>query len=370
MVRDYYIGAMTGTSADGIDTVLVDLTGNRFRRLIRHHHLPYPEPLRRALLRLALETPAITPAEWLDLDVEVANSHSRCISQLLNDVDLGAERVHAIGCHGQTVFHRPNGSRPGSLQLGDPNRIAAACRIAVVADFRRRDLAEGGQGAPLVPAFHHALFAHPTERRCVVNIGGIANITVLPDLRKDHVVGYDAGPGNALMDEWYAQHFGKLYDVDGQWAASGTLQPELLEALLNDRFFQAKAPKSTGRDYFNLRWAKRRFSRLSVLTPADVQRTFCELTATIIARTAKRERVQRLLICGGGSDNGFLVARLRALFDSGPVELTDAHNFPHAQVEAAAFAWLAMRTLAGEAGNLPSVTGARRAVTLGGIYQP
>lgn len=369
-MRDYYIGAMTGTSTDGIDAVLVDLTGNRFRRLIMHHHLRYPESLRKALLELALDTPAITPANWLDLDIEIANSYSRCINQLVRKVDLRPGRVHAIGCHGQTVFHRPTGPRPGSIQLGDPNRIAAACRIAVVADFRRRDLAEGGQGAPLVPAFHHALFAHPTERRCVFNIGGIANITVLPDLREDHVLGYDTGPGNALMDEWHAKHFGKPYDTDGRWAASGTLQPDFLKALLGDPFFRAKAPKSTGRDYFNLAWVQRRFDRFFALPAADVQRTFCELTAILIVRAAEQEKAQRVLICGGGSENGFLITRVRSMFKGGPVELTDAHDFPHAQVEAAAFAWLAMRTIAGAPGNLPSVTGARRAVTLGGIYQP
>lgn len=370
MERDYYIGVMTGTSVDGIDAVLADFTGNRFQRLVFHHHLGYPKPVRDALLELALEMPAIKPATWLDLDIEVAEVSSLCINQLLRKADLEARKVRAIGFHGQTVFHRPAGPRPGTLQLGDPNRIASACHIAVVADFRRRDLAEGGQGAPLVPAFHHAIFADPTERRCVVNIGGIANITVLPNLQEDYVTGYDTGPGNALMDEWNAQNVGTPFDADGQWAASGSLHLELLESLASDPYFQAATPKSTGRDYFNLAWARRRFDRLSALSAVDVQRTLCELTAMTIARAAKQEGAQRLLICGGGSDNGFLIARLRSLFSEGPVELTDVQKFPHAQVEAAAFAWLAMRTLSGESGNLPSVTGARRAVTLGGIYQP
>ena len=368
--RQLYIGVMSGTSMDGIDAVLVDLSGQRFHSVIAHQHNDYPGGLRKHLLQLALESPSVALAEWADLDVTVARAFSCCVKELLRNVSLSPTQVRALGSHGQTVFHRPYGPLRSTLQLGDPNRIASDCGITTVSDFRRRDLAEGGQGAPLVPAFHHALFSRGAERRCIANIGGIANVTVLPDAQEQHVRGYDTGPGNALMDEWCTRHCHQTYDVDGEWARSGILHGQMLEMLLTDPFIAGAPPKSTGRDYFNLSWAQQRYPTLHGLPPSDVQRTFCELTARTIAGAAQTEGAQRLLVCGGGGANRFLMERLRAAFKEGPVELTDAHGLPYMQVEAAAFAWLAMRTLAGRPGNLPNVTGARKPAVLGGIYQP
>ncbi len=363
-----YVGLMSGTSMDGIDAVAVEIVDGGFKRVHSHVTSAYPPQLRDALMKLALESPAITLAQLADLDAAVADCFAQAVDQLLNVAALEAEAIRAIGSHGQTVFHRPNGHASNSLQLGDPNRIAAHTGITTVADFRRRDLAEGGQGAPLVPAFHHALFADDTETRCVVNIGGIANVTLLPDGSREQVRGYDTGPGNGLMDEWSQLHQHKTYDAAGRWAESGHLHAGLYQALHEDAYFSAAPPKSSGRSYFNLRWAKTRFPKLPDLAPADVQRTFCELTATTVAEAAHAGRSQRLLVCGGGSANAFLMQRLRARFGD-RVELTDAHGLDAMHVEAAAFAWLAMRTLAGLPGNLPSVTGAQREVVLGGIYR-
>lgn len=363
-----YIGLMSGTSMDGIDAAAVEIIDGDFKRIHSHVTRAYPRELRDALMRLALASPTITLAQLADLDAAVADCFAEATNQLLKVAGLDAKEIRALGSHGQTVFHRPEGSSASSLQLGDPNRIAAHTGITTVADFRRRDLAEGGQGAPLAPAFHHALFADATEARCVVNIGGIANVTLLPDCSREHVLGYDTGPGNGLMDEWSQQHLHKTYDTAGHWAESGRLHTELYQALYTDAYFSAPSPKSSGRDYFNLNWVKGRFPALLQLEPADVQRTFCELTAATVAAAAQAGRSQRMLVCGGGSENGFLMQRLRACFGD-RVEPTDAHGLDAMHVEAAAFAWLAMRTLSGLSGNLPSVTGARREVVLGGIYR-
>lgn len=359
---------MSGTSMNGIDAVAVEIADGEFKRVHSHVTRAYPLELRDALMRLALESPAITLAQLADLDAAVADCFAQATHQLLNAAELKAEDIRALGSHGQTVFHRPNGHASSSLQLGDPNRIAAGTGITTVADFRRRDLAEGGQGAPLAPAFHHALFADATEARCVVNIGGIANVTLLPDCSREHVLGYDTGPGNGLMDEWSQQHLHKTYDAAGHWAESGHIHTDLYQALYADTYFSAATPKSSGRDYFNLNWAQTRFPALPQLEPADVQRTFCELTAATVATAAQAGRSRRLLVCGGGSENDFLMQRLRACF-GGRVEPTDAHGLDAMHVEAAAFAWLAMRTLSGLSGNLPSVTGARREAVLGGVYR-
>ncbi|TXH03316.1 MAG: anhydro-N-acetylmuramic acid kinase [Nevskiaceae bacterium] len=366
-MRTLAIGLISGTSMDGVDAALCAFEGSRFASLMATHATPYPDALRQRLLRLQRDEPAIPLREYAELDNAVADVFTDAAKALLHAAGAAPNQVRAIGSHGQTVFHDPRGVG-SSLQLGNPNRIAARSGLTTVADFRRKDIALGGEGAPLVPAFHQAVFADAGESRCVVNIGGIANVTCLP--RHDDVRGFDTGPGNGLMDEWIHQHRGEAYDRDGDYAASGTLLQPLLDALLSDPYFALPPPKSTGRGQFNLDWVRQRFVGLDALRPEDVQRTLCELTARSIGDAVRGHapEARRLLVCGGGARNRMLMGRLAALTGL-PVETTGAHGLDADWVEAAAFAWLAVQTLDGLPGNLPTVTGATARTILGGIYR-
>lgn len=359
-----YLGLMSGTSMDGVDAAVCEFRDQRLVRLRGTHTLPYPAPLRERLLQL-VNQPTAPLADLCALDAQIADVFAQAALATLEKSGCSAAQIHAIGSHGQTVFHTP----PVTLQLGDPNRIAAQTGITTVADFRRRDLALGGQGAPLVPAFHQAQFAVADEARAVVNIGGIANLTYLPG-SDEGVLGFDTGPGNGLMDEWTAEKLHQLYDENGAWAQSGQIHDELLAALLAQPYFARRPPKSTGRGDFNLMQCRALFPTLDALKPVDVQRSFCELTARSIADavTQHAPRAQRVLLCGGGVRNNFLVQRMTALLPRQILEPTDAYGLDAQWVEAAAFAWLAMRTLSGLPGNLPAVTGASAPAILGGIY--
>lgn len=350
---------------DGVDAVLIETRAGRFRRVLAHHETRYDEALRASLLQLSTRNIAVPLADYARLDAAVGDSFATAALALLEKAGVARGAVRAIGSHGQTVFHLPGGVHANTLQIGDPARIAARTGIPTVADFRRGDMAAGGQGAPLAPAFHHAAFARAGEFRCVVNLGGIANVTLLDGDDATRVTGFDTGPANGLMDEWSQRCRNQPCDTDGTWARSGQVNESLLTALRADGYFSRPAPKSTGRDYFNLAWVIERHPALEALPSADVQRTLCELTAQTV--TATVGGAQRLLLCGGGARNGFLVERLQANFD-GIVEPVDAHGVDPQHVEGAAFAWLAMRRLRGEPGNLPGVTGARAAVVLGGIF--
>ena len=367
-MRALYVGLISGTSMDGVDAALVEFEGARFSGLLATASATYDVALRTRLLKLQRDEPAISLRELAELDVAVASTFVTAAQRLLADTKLSATAVSAIGSHGQTVFHDPRGVG-SSLQLGDPNLIAARCGITTVADFRRRDIACGGEGAPLVPAFHQAAFGNAHEIRCVVNIGGIANITYIPS-DGAAVIGFDTGPGNGLMDEWVFRQRGAAYDANGDYAASGTVSTALLDALLADPYFSRSAPKSTGRGDFNLDWVQRIFPALGALAPADVQRTLGELSARSIidAVRAHAPGTRRLLVCGGGARNGWLMQRLTELCAL-PTTATDAEGLAAEWVEACAFAWLAMRTVNNLPGNLPSVTGARAACILGGIYR-
>lgn len=368
-MTDLYLGLMSGTSMDGIDAALCEFRGARFLRVRALQSRPYPPALRAQLLRLSRELPALTLEQLARLDHAVAEAFAGAVQDLLRRAKVPGRRILAAGSHGQTVFHDPQGAR-SSWQLGDPSLIAARTGLTVVADFRRADVARGGQGAPLVPGFHHAVLASAREKRCVLNLGGIANITVLPGLAAAKVRGFDTGPGNALMDEWSELRRGQAMDAGGKWAATGEVYPKLLDALLADPYFAAKPPKSTGRSYFNLDWVRRRFPDLATAVPADVQRTLCELTARSVADAIARHAkgTQQILVCGGGALNGFLLERVGALTRV-KIETTQALGLAPQAVEAAAFAWLAMRTLKGLPGNLPAVTGAKHPAALGGIYR-
>lgn len=365
------LGLISGTSQDGIDAVVAEFDGDRWLGLRAQHAGYYPPALRERLLQLSREQTPVSLHDFADLDRQVAEAFASTALELLDQAALRARDIAVLGSHGQTVFHDPEGVR-SSLQLGDPSLIATRTGITTVADFRRKDVALGGQGAPLVPAFHQALFATPAEKRAVLNIGGIANLTLLPASAAEPVRGFDSGPGNALMDEWCEQHLGQPYDQDGHWAASGQINEALLQRLLADPYYALAPPKSTGRGRYRMEALVVSLPEIVRLPAADVQRTLCELTALTAVQALQKEApdTRRLLVCGGGARNRFLMERLGQLASGCSVESTEAWGLHADWVEAAAFAWLAVRRVLELPGNLPAVTGASRATTLGGVFLP
>lgn len=359
------LGLIAGTSADGIDAAIIDCN-TRATKLISCLSTPYQTPLRARILR-ARSKHAIAVEELGSLDLAIADAFAATALALLERNGLKPKDIRALGSHGQTIRHRPDLSTPFSLQLGNPSRLAQQTGIDVVADFRAKDIANGGQGAPLVPLFHQALFAIPTETRGILNLGGIANLSLLDKQTDQPKLGFDTGPANTLLDAWYEHHHEGQYDNQGQWAAGGTVDSLLLSELLAEPYFRESPPKSTGQELFRLEWLPKRIQDLS---PQDVQATLLELTALTI-RDALRNWMpgcQRLLVCGGGVHNITLIRRLRALIEI-PIEATSAYGIDPDCVEAAAFGWLASRCLAGLSGNAPAATGAKAKCILGGIYQ-
>ena len=363
----HYIGLMSGTSMDSIDAVLVHIEKHYPRLLATHSHA-WPEELQQWLQQLR-SNPETSLRELGELDALCGETFAAAAEQLLESAGLSAREVKAIGSHGQTLFHHPHPPAPFSMQIGDPNIIAQRTGITTVADFRRRDMAAGGQGAPLVPLFHREVFRHPERNRAILNIGGIANLTLLP-AASDDVQGFDSGPGNCLMDQWSILHLGRPFDRDGQWAGCGKPVDGLLQALLADPYFSKPPPKSTGTEYFSLQWLRERLGAFPSASPEDVQATLLCLSVESIARALRlwAAGCEEVLVCGGGCHNRRLMDQLDQAL--GPIDLgtTEREGISPDWVEAVAFAWLAARTLAGEAGNLPSATGAREAVVLGGIY--
>lgn len=367
-MSELYIGLMSGTSADGIDAVVVDFTGGN-PRIVAAEEFPLGECIKQKIIDLG--TPSHSEIDIIgQLDRELGILFAGYVNQLLADSGLKATDIIAIGSHGQTVRHRPATSdRPKhqafTLQIGDPNTIAELTRITTVADFRRRDIAVGGQGAPLVPAFHQAIFSSGDKKRAVINIGGMANITILAC--DGPIVGYDTGPGNVLMDGWIHRHHDKNYDANGNWAQGGTCNQQLLAKLLQHPFFAKSAPKSTGREDFNLAWLDLLLTDITY-TAQDVQATLLELTAiTISAELANQDNINEIFICGGGAFNGALMARLEALTHPIPLQNTTMAGVSPQWVEGCAFAWLAKQCIEGLPGNCPAVTGASKAVILGTI---
>ena len=360
------MGLMSGTSADGIDAVLLEFGPEP--RLAATHFTPYAESLRERVRRVASGRYA---ADALDeagsLDTELGELFAAAALALLEKSSTAKERVRAIGSHGQTLRHRPRLAHPFTSQIADPNVIAARTGITVVADFRRRDVALGGQGAPLLPAFHRAAFGHNTEERVVVNVGGIANVTLLSP--QGGVRGFDTGPGNVLMDLVAREELGQPHDADGRAASLGKPDAALLTALTQDPYFHQPPPKSTGPEHFNKGWLETGLDGRKLKTE-DLLATLAELTANTVAGAvqAYASRARQLYVCGGGAHNVHLMARLAAALPEAKVESTVALGIHPDWVEAAGFAWLARETLASRPGNLPGVTGAGKSTILGAIY--
>ncbi|WP_076407646.1 anhydro-N-acetylmuramic acid kinase [Shewanella sp. UCD-KL12] len=370
MNKDYYIGLMSGTSMDGVDAVLVDFSGQQ-PKLIAKHSEPIPKHTLKGLQRLCL--PGSDEVNLLgQLDRNVGQLFALAVNELLCKAEISKQAIIAIGSHGQTVRHMPNLDTGFTLQIGDPNTIAVLTGIDVIADFRRKDIALGGQGAPLVPAFHQQIFSNKDNSRVILNIGGISNITYLPsELHASHqqVVGFDTGPGNSLIDVWcqHAKH--QAYDKDGEWAASGQTDEALLKHLLSHSYFSQTFPKSTGRELFNQAWLEQQLAAFAHLDEADIQSTLLDLTCQSIANdTLALCSHGELFVCGGGAFNSELMRRLKLLLPSYQICTTSELGIAPQWVEGIAFAWLAMRHHKGLSGNLPAVTGASREAVLGALF--
>ncbi len=363
-----YAGLISGTSMDGVEAVLLEISGDRFA-VLDGIHLDYEDDIAARLKRAVTDPGSCDLDELGFLDASIGARFGAAAHALLLKGGVRADAVRAIGSHGQTVLHRPRAALPYTIQIGDPSRIAEITGIDVVADFRRRDMAAGGEAAPLAPAFHLAAFGAAGEDRAVVNIGGIANVTLLKS--DGSVIGFDTGPGNCLMDLWAAEHLGTPYDNDGMLAARGKVQEALLQALMVEPYLALPPPKSTGRELFRRVWLDP-ILRAHPASTAGVQATLCEYTAATIARAlqivpgfAPRE----LLVCGGGAFNKELMRRLAARIPGVRVADTGARGIAPERVEAALFAWLAHRYIEGLPGNLTSVTGARGPRVLGALYK-
>ena len=363
-MSDLYIGLMSGTSLDGADGVLVDFSGSKLKVLANATE-DFPSDFRAELLALNLPSGNELHRSALVAN-QLAEAYAKVVTSLLHDANLAAKDIQAIGAHGQTVRHQP--ALGYTTQLNNPAVLAERTGIDVVADFRSRDVAAGGQGAPLVPAFHQSVFGKPDVTTLVLNIGGISNLSVLP--AADEVLGFDCGPGNALMDAWCLQHTGQRFDDGGRWAASGQIIPELLTSLLDEKYFVLPPPKSTGRDLFSMNWLAGKLQPFASQRAVDIQNTLTEFTANCCVVSVKSyiNHSNELIVCGGGAFNNYLMQRLQTGLLSLKVVSSSSRGLPPLQVEAAAFAWLARQTTLRLPGNLPGVTGAKGLRVLGAVY--
>ncbi|WP_312708432.1 anhydro-N-acetylmuramic acid kinase [Stenotrophomonas sp.] len=362
-----YLGLMSGTSADGIDAALVQFPVAGGCHFVHGLTARWEPVLRARLVALGEGGPLQSLEELGELDARIAIAFAGAANQLLDEASVDRAQVRAIGSHGQTVRHRPLAEPAFTVQLGDGNRIAELTGITTVCDFRRRDVAAGGHGAPLMPAFHLAMLGAADEDRAVLNLGGIGNLTLIP--RQGAVRGFDTGPANALMDAWCQRHTGRSFDADGAFAASGAVDDSLLAAWRADPWFDLPPPRSTGREQFHLAWAEAHMGE-GQFSAADVQATLLELTAMTVADAllAQQPGTRRVLVCGGGVHNAQLMRRLGARLPGVRVESSARHGLDPEYVEAMGFAWLAQRTMEGLPGNLPAVTGAQGPRILGAIH--
>lgn len=371
-MSEYYVGLMSGTSMDGVDAVLVNFKHHQ-PQVIATHDQPIPDGLLKKLHHLA--DPAVGDINLLgECDRACGELFATAVNNLLKQANVKASEIIAIGSHGQTIRHMPNAEHPFTIQIGDPNVIAARTNIDTIADFRRKDIALGGQGAPLVPAFHQQLFQSSQQDRIILNIGGIANITWLPADNSD-IKGFDTGPGNTLLDHWFSLHHQPKYDHQGQWSSGGTVNAVLLAQMLQHPYFSMPAPKSTGRELFNHQWLANHLNKFEQLSPQDIQATLTQLTvesiATDIEQLAMVEQLAvnlAVYVCGGGVFNLDLIAKLATRLPNIKINTTDALGLAPQWVEGIAFAWLAYCYHHNIPSNLPQVTGASRAAVLGGLY--
>ena len=364
--KELFIGVMSGTSLDGVDIALCEIDATSCR-LVHSQEYSFTLDFKESILNAI--SSSITLQELGQLDHNLGLLYADSINQFLLTYKIDPKDVNAIGLHGQTLWHEPDSKTPFTMQLGDANIVAAQTQIKTVADFRRMDIANGGQGAPFAPAFHHFLFSSLEDNVAVVNIGGMANITLLGETLE----GWDSGCGNVLLDMWVEQTEGTSYDKDGEFARSGTLNAELLKIMLQDKYFSKPPPKSTGREHFNQKWLENALdiynSKISSvnLRNADIQRTLLELTASTIVQDIKIKSIDRLIVCGGGAKNIFLMQRLQEL-SCAKVQTSDTLGVSSDFLEAMAFAWLAYKRINEEVVALSSVTGAKKDSLLGGIY--
>lgn len=362
-----FLGLMSGTSADGIDAALVQFPQSGGCHFVHGHTHAWDAATREALIALGQGGEPASMDALGQLDARVGIAFASAANQLLDLAGVQRSQVQAIGSHGQTIRHRPLSTPAFTWQIGDANRIAELTGITTVADFRRRDVAAGGHGAPLMPAFHLAMLGSTDEDRAVLNLGGIANLSLIA--RDGSIRGFDTGPANALLDGWCQRHLGHAFDADGAFAASGRVDESLLARLLAEPWFALPPPKSTGREQFHLQWVEAQLGA-TTLAPADVQATLLELTAATVADAllAQLPGARRVLVCGGGVRNPQLLSRLQARLPGVAIGSSAAHGLDPDYMEAMGFAWLAQETLAGRPGNLPSVSGARGPRILGAIH--
>jgi len=377
--KNYFIGLMSGTSLDGIDVALVDIqsqpsTNDNKISLIASHSVSLPEPIKSQLIHLSFEQ-HININVLGETGIQLAKLFATAINDLLKSHNIDKNQIVAIGSHGLTIRHQPSGPLPFSMQITDSNLLAQLTGIDVISDFRNMDIAAGGQGAPLVPAFHQALFSEVKGGCIILNLGGIANITVLNP--KQNVLGYDTGPANTLLDTWCEKHTGNTYDKNGQWAASGKIIPELLEVMLTDPYFILSFPKSTGKELFNLAWLDTQLAlytekmnvQVTELAPEDIQATLLQLTVLSVASQIKLfTHTKTLFICGGGVHNQTLIKQLKQQLPQHNIESTDTFGIDSDALEAMAFAWLAYCRVNLISANSPSVTGAQSQIMMGGWY--
>jgi anhydro-N-acetylmuramic acid kinase len=373
-----FVGVMTGTSVDGLDIAAIEINLDEKIEFIASETTAYPPDLRENLLALS-QAEAASISSYGEIDAALGKFIGNSVNSFLRKFGIDSEEVQAIGSHGQTIRHQPpgttgNGEQSFTLQIGDPNQIAYITKVITIADFRRMDIAAGGQGAPLVPLFHQRILKKQSSDTALVNIGGIANITYV----EETLLGYDIGPGNCLVDAWCQRKLNKPYDDKGHWARTGRLNEQLLKRLLNEPYFYLAPPKSTGKELFNLEWLRKNAIeyQLERMSSQDTQRTLLELTAVTIAKSVKKTpKVSNVIVCGGGRRNEFLMERIRSLLnleDKGGYVLDASEHWgiDGDSLEASAFAWLAFRRLNNLVGAVPSVTGAKKPSVLGAVYAP
>lgn len=369
-MSEFYIGLMSGTSMDGIDAALVEFSNNKIKLVNSYSH-NIPPTLKEKLICLSLNSADASIDMLGEADTELGLVFADAVNILLKNTNMNARQITAIGSHGQTIRHRPDLKNNFSMQIGDANRISYNTSILTVADFRRKDMAAGGEGAPLAPAFHQQVFYSAKENRAVLNIGGISNLTFLPKDKNQPSFGFDSGPGNGLMDAWIQQHQNQAFDEKGAWAASSIADDQLVNLLMQDNFISTAPPKSTGREHYNLHWLQQQLEKNNThLDTGTIQASLCQFTCNSIIYAIEKflPNIDTLIVCGGGVHNENLMRQLSDKLISTKLASSEDYGVHPDWVEAIAFAWLARQTLNNKPGNLPAVTGAKQAMVLGAIY--